>query len=590
VAVRAGATPADEPGDEPRPNSLNPQQLGFRPRRPVPWLSPVLLAGTAVRVILSELFGAYLDKRELQNALPRRVFDERRHTPDGQHDDAAEVWFDYVADVGDGFHPTYSIAYLLAQPSLAVAGRSQAGAAGGILPRGRMLVMGGDQVYPTASGQQYEDRFKGPYRAALPQRPHEGHQPTMYALPGNHDWYDGLTAFLRVFARAYEGKVGGWRTRQSRSYFAIQLPHRWWLFGIDTQGDAYIDDPQLRYFEEAAQKLTPGDRVILCTPNPSWVEAAMADDPHAYDAVDYFVRKIIAPTGAHVRVMLSGDLHHYARYSAPDRELITCGGGGAYLFPTHGLPEHIHVPPKATIVRKASSSQRFNLMARFPSAGRSRALAAGVFARMPWRNPAFVAFLGLAHLLLMLAMANAAHRPVGTELQLVTIPVGLMVALVLFGNIMFAMPPTAGRRRLKHWMLGTAHGLAHVALGLLGTWLWLRTPFVDLPYPLPLIMAALLYLPASGLVVSQLVSMYLLVAAAFRVNMNELFAGQGIIDAKAFLRLHIGGDGALTIYPIAVDRVSRRWIARPDEAADRPWFEPAHPMPVHLVEDPIRVE
>ena len=63
-----------------------------------------------------------------------------------------------------------------------------------------MLVMGGDQVYPTASNAAYEDRCKGPYQAALPEPPPNG-SPTLYAVPGNHDWYDGLTAFLRLFAR-----------------------------------------------------------------------------------------------------------------------------------------------------------------------------------------------------------------------------------------------------------------------------------------------------------------------------------------------------------------------------------------------------
>src|SRR5206468_11498340 len=104
AAVRAGAAPADEPDDEPRPTAMDPQQLGFTPRRPVPWLSPVLLAGTAVRVVLSELFGAYLDKRELQNALPAKVFDERAPGADGRPDEHAELWVDYVADLGDGLN------------------------------------------------------------------------------------------------------------------------------------------------------------------------------------------------------------------------------------------------------------------------------------------------------------------------------------------------------------------------------------------------------------------------------------------------------------------------------------------------------
>ncbi len=34
-----------------------------------------------------------------------------------------------------------------------------------------MLVLGGDEVYPTASAQAYEDRMTGPYRAAFPHAP-----------------------------------------------------------------------------------------------------------------------------------------------------------------------------------------------------------------------------------------------------------------------------------------------------------------------------------------------------------------------------------------------------------------------------------
>src|SRR6185312_14356891 len=98
--------------------------------------------------------------------------------------------------------------------------------------------------------------------------------PALYALPGNHDWYDGLTAFLRVFARREGTTIGAWRTAQSRSYFALRLPRRWWLLAIDAQEGAYLDDPQLEYFREVAREIRPGDRVILCTPHPAWVQAA----------------------------------------------------------------------------------------------------------------------------------------------------------------------------------------------------------------------------------------------------------------------------------------------------------------------------
>ncbi len=84
-----------------------------------------------------------------------------------RYDQAAadtDFWFDYASDVGDGFDSTYAIADLLAQP-LAL---GHEGAEPVKTERGRLLVLGGDQVYPTANWQAYEERFRLPYGLALP--------------------------------------------------------------------------------------------------------------------------------------------------------------------------------------------------------------------------------------------------------------------------------------------------------------------------------------------------------------------------------------------------------------------------------------
>ena len=138
------------------------------------------------------------------------------------------MWLDHVADLGDGFDPTYTVARLLAADAVEVDPPEGTQGAPLHLPRGRLLVLGGDEVYPTPSSTGYEDRTKGPYRAALPPGAVDP-APFLVALPGNHDWYDGLTAFLRLFAQ--RRPLGGWRTAQTRSYFAVELPQRWWLVG-----------------------------------------------------------------------------------------------------------------------------------------------------------------------------------------------------------------------------------------------------------------------------------------------------------------------------------------------------------------------
>jgi hypothetical protein len=586
-----------------RPTDLSLRELGFNRQKPVAWLSPGQLAGTAVRVVGAELFGAMLDKRELQAALSDGVFD---------HADGGELWFDYVADLGDGFDATYSVAWLLAQRELAVA--DPAGGPGVTLPRGRVLVMGGDEVYPTPSWRGYEDRTKGPYLAAMPERD-EAAAPTLYALPGNHDWYDGLTAFLRLFGKG--SWFGGWRTRQRRSYFALALPRRWFLFAIDDQLASYLDDPQLTYFARAAEQLRPGDRVILCTSRPTWVYGDR--EPHAYDTVDYFIRKVIEPTGAEIPVLLTGDMHHYARYhrangpvtptagvadpaedgaaprhddelpprpgtptaAAPGRTLVTCGGGGAYLYPTHQLPRRLSVPPEGTLRRGANPSEPYELCTTFPDRARSTRLAWGVFGRLLGRNPMFAGVLGLLHVLLMYAFITAGSR-------VLTAPVLALVAVVFGGSLGFAMSEEDIHRRLAHWLCGLGHAVGHLALAVLGALVWWQLPLAHLPGPLPVLLAIVVYQPVFGVLGAELTAGYLLVASMFHVNVNESFAGQGIDDHKSFLRLHIAADGTLTIYPIGLERVGRQWIAAPHDPTGTPWIKPVLPLRPQLIERPFQ--
>ena len=139
----------------------------------------------------------------------------------------------------------------------------------------------------------------------------------------------------------------------------------------------------------------------------------------------------------------------------------------------------------------------------------------------------------------------------------------LLVTLLARGRSSPSRPARAANGTPGTGSSASATGWRRSALAAAGTWVWLQLPFYDWPWPLPAVAAAVLYGPVIGLVASQLVAAYLLVAGAFGVNLNELFAGQGIEDAKSFLRLRIDPDGTLTIYPIAVDRVSRDWQAQP---------------------------
>lgn len=597
-----------------RPEGLSTRKLRFdffTPRRAVQWLAPGELARTGLQVALAEGIGAYLDKREQQILFP-----DTAHREDEGRD---ELWLDYVADTGDGFHATYAMAYSLGQPSLLVKGA-------GVLPRGQVLVLGGDQVYPTPSPGNYDDRFRGPFTAALPDVPPGQQRPTMYALPGNHDWYDGLTAFLRVFATGRES-IGAWATRQRRSYFAIKLPHGWWLFGLDAQDNAYLDEPQLEYFHRIInESLHDGDRIILCTPEPAWVQGR--HDPDRYRVTDSFLRTVIEPAGQEawlreayrgrfvpppkritVPLMLSGDWHHYSRYERTDggldrRHLVTCGGGGAYLLGTQWLPRSITTPPPDMRPPKSETVLQHRRQARYPSARRSFWLGLGAPLRLPWRNPGFIAMLGTVQALLWFAWAGAGGSP--------NIAVVTLVALVLGGTTFLAAglgAPSKGR--LTVLLFGLLHAAAQV-LGVRAV----MVPLVNLAWQptLPRPTAALTYDPeriweygryylewlgwyvaygaVAGLVSAVVVGIYLVVASLFRRNVNELFSSQRIEDHKAFVRLHIGKTGELTAYVVGLDRVRRRlpgfrflhWKANPSGQPWEPWFTPRGRLRYRLVD------
>ncbi len=353
-------------------------ELGFSPQDQVRWLAPAQLMRTALQVALASAFSTFTDKRELQRTFPD---DPLALQPDAD----GGCWIDFMADTGDGFDATYTVAMMLAAEQLTV---TDPAGARHELPRGRLLVLGGDEVYPTASSERYEDRLKGPMRTALPAEDRAlteaalatGKIPLLLALPGNHDWYDGLTAFLRVFGQ--NRRIGGWQTVQGRSYFVMQLPGGWWLAGLDSQLGSEIDDPQLDFFRsQLTDRLQPGDGVILCCASPAWTRTP--DDARAFDSFSYFERTVVKeaidpvtgrsrPTGAQVRLWITGDQHHYARYtetpvaSSPGepspaewsepvegsaRQMITSGLGGAYLSATHHLPTEITLPPAGSTER-----------------------------------------------------------------------------------------------------------------------------------------------------------------------------------------------------------------------------------------------
>ncbi len=238
---------------------------------------PASCSRTALKKLVSLAVGTQSDRRIVQALAARRqeFYDHSLHYRDGgrgpQPDRSRprdELWVDFVCDTGDGWNSTYAVAYAAAQRAL----RVHDGEAVHDLPRGDVLVFGGDEVYPAPSREEYQRRLVAPYAAAFgDDEPAE--RPHVYAVPGNHDWYDGLSAFTRLFCSDIGGRrFAGWWTRQRRSYFVLKLPHRWWLVASDGQLQSDLDVPQMEHFREIAERhMQPGDKVVLCLSLPVWI-------------------------------------------------------------------------------------------------------------------------------------------------------------------------------------------------------------------------------------------------------------------------------------------------------------------------------
>ena len=559
---------SDRPPCPRRPASTDPAELGFVRRPMVRWLDPHQLIDTAARVLVAGVFSSYADNRELQALAPAEVFDRSG---------ADELWVDYVADLGDGWNSTYTVASLLAAEELKVDWEGESVAT----QRGRVLIMGGDQVYPVPKRAEYENRLLGPYRAALPCAAGADDPPELFAIPGSHDWYDGLVNFTSVFCRTRW--IGGWKTRQRRSYFALALPGGWWLWGVDIQFGSYLDEAQLEYFAEVARhRLSPGDRIVLCMAKE--VDSGRSDkETHSDRDVDYLERVIIRPSGAELRVFLKSGKHHYARYAQDDgpRQHITAGGGGAFLHPTHGLPERMDMEGTegTTGFRKATT---------YPSSDTSKRLRRRIWLLPPYNLPLAGVF-GVAQVLLafMLALhlddrhvdvSVGALRTALWESPTAFVLISLMLVL-LAGMVRFAHD-ASGLTRLLLGVVHSAMQLASIALVMMAASRWSGGSLVGF-------LALVFLLGGIGGTVGM--SGYLWATNMLGLHGNEGYAPLHHMDLKHFLRLHVDAGGDLTIYPIGIDRVGRHWKLRPDDPPAAPWFVPASPIEPHLIEQPIRI-
>ena len=514
-----------------------------RRRSMVGWYDPRVLTHSAYLVAISNIFGRHSDTRliEALASQPQTEFDYSAASGD--------FWFDYAADTGDGFNSTYAIADAIAQPTLDLQGAEGAPVT---TSAGKLLVFGGDEVYPYPTRSEYETRTETPYRMAFSGRA----RPDVFAIPGNHDWYDSLVAFSRTFCRPERG-FAGCRTRQTRSYFALKLPANWWLMAIDLQLGADLDEPQVQYFQKVASRMDADARLIFCVPEPRWILEDAYPEHATYDerASTQFLEEQVFKRKA--RVYLTGDLHFYKRHeNAAGVQKITSGGGGAFLHPTHapathelrsGFKQRAAYPDEATSRRLSWRNFLFPLIN--PKAGW---LYAFLYAMSAWLASASLQAVDVINLPTALSAAlNAAVRD----------PLNGMWLVAIVGGFIFFTDT-----HVRSWRIigGAFHAVLHLAAAFAVGWLALRLTKdgLNLHYggiPQLLISGAITF-TLGGPVGAFILGLYLFVSIRlFGRHSTEAFSSLRIQDFKQWLRLKIDAAGNLTIYSIALDRVPRRW-------------------------------
>jgi hypothetical protein len=108
------------------------------------------------------------------------------------------LWIDWVADTGDDRDVSQAVGRMLFAEYTV-----DDGGAPLRLPRGEVLLFGGDTAYPVATADEIYRRVVQPWNELLDGLDEPRDRPrVLLGIPGNHDWYDGLDGFGRFFRQS----------------------------------------------------------------------------------------------------------------------------------------------------------------------------------------------------------------------------------------------------------------------------------------------------------------------------------------------------------------------------------------------------
>jgi hypothetical protein len=481
-----------------------------------------------------------------------------------------EVWIDFVADTGDDHDLSAAVGRLLFA-EYALGGEDPRR-----LPRGDVLICGGDTAYPLSSGLELERRLLSPWNAVLRAGASDDRPRVLLGIPGNHDWYDGLDGFGRLFRRnpleelpeavsraltpsapvslgqrvegallrhlhvdeiveslrlageAWEAVAAilagstvrrthrlaleGYQAVQEASFWALPLAHGLDLWGVDRQ--LRTADFRQRVFFAQRGTGTPTPRKLLVAPDP----ALAYGEPN--EPGMEILKACHLSLDANRILYLTADVHHYERQAVGESLHVIAGGGGAFLHGSRIAPDAGNAPP----------------MVVYPDKKTSRRLALG----MP----------------LQLALGTAGFLPHGVFALLALIDIGALrrgpllgTTVVVLGTLaaILALSQTIRARALRPaatWGTAVPFGLA---LGLLPALLYLILPrtlaWLDVVKPVV----------AYAFLASFLLGLFLLVLALVGLEHHQAFAALGHPGFRHFVRLCVHPSGRIEGFVIGKD-------------------------------------
>jgi hypothetical protein len=230
----------------------------------------------------------------------------------------------------------------------------------------KFLVVSSDVIYPAGSMHDYEANFYLPF---------QGFAKPIYAIPGNHDWFDALEGFNANFLEAKAARAamearidvdlgltttneqrierliaeaarlrGLYRVRagsQRGAFFELQTDG-FALLAIDTGILRTVDERQRAWIERALER-SQGKFIMAIVGHPRI--AGGHDIPHTAEGHDVsessegFAALYALLAKHHVRIAMAGDTHDFEYYreslGGDDNKRVmhhfVNGGGGAYL-------------------------------------------------------------------------------------------------------------------------------------------------------------------------------------------------------------------------------------------------------------------